>query len=154
MDDDETFSQMQRFLERFVADPKPQLEHYQGPMPIFDHFGIEVHSSRDVWRQKDRFQALGLKTLTEEATTCCYALQDKVWIQGIDGLGDAGSGSLGVVEVDTERSTRIGPHAVGLTLRLAIKRPDGKPWPKSFSRELLVTWMTADGETVMIGVQP
>ena len=50
-----------------------------------NHFGIEVHSSHDVWRQKDRFQALGLKTLTEEATTCCYALQDKVWIQDPDG---------------------------------------------------------------------
>jgi ribonuclease G len=53
VDDDETFSQMQSFLERFVADPKPQLEHYQGPMPIFDHFGIEsnidTNLGKKVW---------------------------------------------------------------------------------------------------------
>jgi ribonuclease G len=32
---------MAGFLERFVADPKPRLEHYTGRVPIFDHFGIE-----------------------------------------------------------------------------------------------------------------
>jgi ribonuclease G len=32
---------MAAFLERFVADPKPRLEHYRGSAPVFDHFGIE-----------------------------------------------------------------------------------------------------------------
>jgi len=43
VDDDDVYEQMQGFLTRFVADPKPKLEHYRGSLPIFDHFGIEVH---------------------------------------------------------------------------------------------------------------
>ncbi|MGH0031538.1 MAG: Rne/Rng family ribonuclease [Myxococcota bacterium] len=41
VDDDETHEKMQEFLSRFVADPKPTLEHYTGDLPIFDHHGIE-----------------------------------------------------------------------------------------------------------------
>jgi ribonuclease G len=41
VDDDETFSEMESFVSRFVADPKPRLEHYQDTLPLFDHFGIE-----------------------------------------------------------------------------------------------------------------
>ena len=36
-----------------MADPKPRLEHYQGPLPIFDHFGIEsdidTNLGKKVW---------------------------------------------------------------------------------------------------------
>jgi hypothetical protein len=32
---------MSDFLSRFVADPKPELDHYQGAAPIFDHFELE-----------------------------------------------------------------------------------------------------------------
>jgi len=41
VDDPKIYDEMKNFLSRFVADPKPRLEHYQGPLPIFDHFGIE-----------------------------------------------------------------------------------------------------------------
>jgi ribonuclease G len=41
IDDAETHERMAAFLDRFVADPKPHLEHYTGKLPIFDHFGIE-----------------------------------------------------------------------------------------------------------------
>lgn len=49
------------------------------------HFGIQVASTDDVVEAKNRFEALGLKTFTEEDTTCCYAVQDKVWIEDPDG---------------------------------------------------------------------
>lgn len=49
------------------------------------HFGIQVASTEDVVEAKNRFEALGLKTFTEEDTTCCYAVQDKVWIEDPDG---------------------------------------------------------------------
>jgi ribonuclease G len=53
VDDDKTFSEMESFLERFVADPKPKLEHYQGETPIFDHFDLEsnidTNLGRKVW---------------------------------------------------------------------------------------------------------
>ena len=41
IDDSVVHKEMDEFLTRFVADPKPQLEHYRGALPIFDHFNIE-----------------------------------------------------------------------------------------------------------------
>ena len=41
IDDPKTHEEMQNFLSRFVADPKPSLELYEGEAPIFDHFGME-----------------------------------------------------------------------------------------------------------------
>ena len=49
------------------------------------HFGVQVASTEDVAAAWSRFQAAGLKTFTEENTSCCYALQDKVWIEDPDG---------------------------------------------------------------------
>ena len=49
------------------------------------HFGIQVAGTDDVLEAKQRFESLGLKTLTEEDTACCYAVQDKVWIEDPDG---------------------------------------------------------------------
>ena len=49
------------------------------------HFGIQVASSEDVAAAWTRFKQAGLPTRTEENTSCCYALQDKVWVQDPDG---------------------------------------------------------------------
>jgi len=42
IDDSVVYKEMDDFLTRFVADPKPRLEHYRGALPIFDHFNIEA----------------------------------------------------------------------------------------------------------------
>lgn len=49
------------------------------------HFGVQVASAEDVAQAWTRFKEAGLKTYTEENTQCCYALQDKVWIEDPDG---------------------------------------------------------------------
>ena len=49
------------------------------------HFGIQVASSEDVAVAWTRFKQAGLDTRTEENASCCYALQDKVWIADPDG---------------------------------------------------------------------
>ncbi|HEY6460037.1 MAG TPA: VOC family protein, partial [Polyangiaceae bacterium] len=49
------------------------------------HFGVQVERSEDVAAAWTRFKEAGLKTLTEENTECCYALQDKVWVEDPDG---------------------------------------------------------------------
>jgi hypothetical protein len=49
------------------------------------HFGVQVGSGEDVAAAWTRFKAAGLRTLTEENTECCYALQDKVWVEDPDG---------------------------------------------------------------------
>jgi ribonuclease G len=53
IDDPATHEHMQSFVSRFVADPKPKLELYDGPRPIFDHFdiesGIDDNLGKKVW---------------------------------------------------------------------------------------------------------
>jgi catechol 2,3-dioxygenase-like lactoylglutathione lyase family enzyme len=49
------------------------------------HFGVQVATTEDVIEAKGRFEAQGLRTFTEEDTACCYAVQDKVWIEDPDG---------------------------------------------------------------------
>lgn len=49
------------------------------------HFGIQVASTADVLEAKGRFEAVGLATFSEEDTECCYAVQDKVWVEDPDG---------------------------------------------------------------------
>ncbi len=49
------------------------------------HFGIQVKSSETVERIADRLHQAGLKTRIEENVTCCYAVQDKVWVSDPDG---------------------------------------------------------------------
>jgi catechol 2,3-dioxygenase-like lactoylglutathione lyase family enzyme len=49
------------------------------------HFGVQVAGTEDVAAAWTRFQGAGLKTFTEDNTSCCYALQDKVWVEDPDG---------------------------------------------------------------------
>lgn len=49
------------------------------------HFGVQVASTEDVAAAWTRFKEAGLKTLTEDNTACCFALQDKVWVEDPDG---------------------------------------------------------------------
>jgi hypothetical protein len=50
-----------------------------------DHLGVEVAATADVTAATDRLAAAGLATRSEENTTCCYAVQDKVWVTGPGG---------------------------------------------------------------------
>ncbi|HEY8145825.1 MAG TPA: ArsI/CadI family heavy metal resistance metalloenzyme [Kofleriaceae bacterium] len=49
------------------------------------HFGVQVASTADVNEARQRFEAAGLLTTSEEDTACCYAVQDKVWVEDPDG---------------------------------------------------------------------
>jgi hypothetical protein len=42
--------------------------------------GVEVESSADVEAGPARLRNAGLAAFDEKDTTCCYALQDKVWV--------------------------------------------------------------------------
>src|SRR5665213_584558 len=50
-----------------------------------NHLGVEVESTDDVTTAIARLAGQGLETVVEEWTTCCYAVQDKVWVQDPDG---------------------------------------------------------------------
>lgn len=45
-----------------------------------NHLGVEVTSVEGVTAARDRFAEAGLASFDENDTTCCYALQDKVWV--------------------------------------------------------------------------
>ena len=49
-----------------------------------NHLGVEVETPELVGQAISRLRAEGLPTDVEEHTTCCYALQDKVWVHGPD----------------------------------------------------------------------
>lgn len=49
-----------------------------------NHLGVEVESTDEVQAAIGRLQNQGMETLVEENTTCCFAVQDKVWVDGPD----------------------------------------------------------------------
>lgn len=70
-----------------IAEPPLKLALIENPAAAgtMNHLGVEVESSQQVVEAIDRFKAADLSVKTEEQTTCCYALQDKVWVQDPNG---------------------------------------------------------------------
>jgi hypothetical protein len=50
-----------------------------------NHLGVEVESSEQIAAASNRFQEANLTVKAEDQTTCCYPLQDKVWVKDPDG---------------------------------------------------------------------
>jgi catechol 2,3-dioxygenase-like lactoylglutathione lyase family enzyme len=50
-----------------------------------NHLGVEVPSTAEVRATQARLDGEGLTTDTEDEVTCCYAVQDKVWVDDPDG---------------------------------------------------------------------
>jgi catechol 2,3-dioxygenase-like lactoylglutathione lyase family enzyme len=80
-----------------------------GAAGSLNHLGVEVFSTDEVSATQARLADDGLATATEENVTCCYAVQDKVWVDDPDGapweiytvLGDSDTphGDLRTVDV-------------------------------------------------------
>jgi len=47
-----------------------------------NHLGVEVASTDDVDERQRRLSDAGLVSKDERGTTCCYATQDKFWVEG------------------------------------------------------------------------
>jgi catechol 2,3-dioxygenase-like lactoylglutathione lyase family enzyme len=115
-----------------IADPPLKLvlleDHTvrgHGTVGALNHLGVEVESTQEVTAATERLNDSGLETAVEEQTTCCYAVQDKVWVRDPDGApwevytvladapaetGIAGAGSCCVPE-----TVGNGPIAMGAT---------------------------------------
>lgn len=79
-----------RYAKFEPADPSVNLalNEVDGPVAVEGgsaHFGVQVKSVTEVHAAIERFKAAGIETIMEEATTCCYAVQDKVWAVDPDG---------------------------------------------------------------------
>jgi catechol 2,3-dioxygenase-like lactoylglutathione lyase family enzyme len=70
-----------------IADPPLKLVLFQGngAPGTLNHLGVEVAATADVASAQARLAADGLATSTEDQVECCYALQDKVWVDAPDG---------------------------------------------------------------------
>jgi catechol 2,3-dioxygenase-like lactoylglutathione lyase family enzyme len=69
-----------------IADPplKLVLIEGSGAPGMLNHLGVEVADTAAVGAAQARLAAGGLATATEENVECCFALQDKVWVDGPD----------------------------------------------------------------------
>jgi catechol 2,3-dioxygenase-like lactoylglutathione lyase family enzyme len=67
-----------------VAEPPLKLVLIENPGQggTINHLGVEVGSSDTVHAEIARLTDAGLFTDEEIGTTCCFALQDKVWVTG------------------------------------------------------------------------
>ena len=58
----------------------------EGSSGSINHLGVEVFSTDEVTAAAGYLSGVGLATRIQESTTCCFAVQDKVWVDGVDGL--------------------------------------------------------------------
>ncbi|MFG1683211.1 ArsI/CadI family heavy metal resistance metalloenzyme [Nonomuraea sp. NPDC049269] len=68
-----------------IAEPPLKLvliEGEEGQDTRMDHLGVEVEDTAQVDAATQRLKDAGLATFEENDTSCCYALQDKVWVHG------------------------------------------------------------------------
>ena len=70
-----------------IAEPPLKLVLMENPgaSDRLNHLGIEVESSEQVTQVSDRLQKDDLSLTDRNQTTCCYALQDKVWVKDPNG---------------------------------------------------------------------
>ncbi|HEX2040291.1 MAG TPA: ArsI/CadI family heavy metal resistance metalloenzyme [Acidimicrobiales bacterium] len=71
-----------------IAEPPLKLvlfENPDAPGGSINHLGVEVETTDEVAAATARLADEGLPTDTEQDVTCCYAVQDKVWVTDPDG---------------------------------------------------------------------
>jgi catechol 2,3-dioxygenase-like lactoylglutathione lyase family enzyme len=69
-----------------VAEPplKLVLIEGHGEGGTLNHLGVEVETTDEVGAAQARLAGDGLATAAEDEVACCYAVQDKVWVDGPD----------------------------------------------------------------------
>jgi catechol 2,3-dioxygenase-like lactoylglutathione lyase family enzyme len=69
-----------------IAEPPLKLVLFEraGADSRLNHLGVEMESTADVTAHQARLTVEGVATV-EENGTCCFAKQDKVWVDGPDG---------------------------------------------------------------------
>jgi catechol 2,3-dioxygenase-like lactoylglutathione lyase family enzyme len=91
---------------------------------VLDHLGVELKTSNQVNAATARLSQLGLFTQVENDTSCCYALQDKVWVHG----PGAEPWEVYTVKADVPNATSVHPVGVSsaATGGLPMRNPDAR----------------------------
>jgi catechol 2,3-dioxygenase-like lactoylglutathione lyase family enzyme len=113
-----------------VAEPplKLVLIENAGQGGSINHLGVEVADTDAVDAEQTRLADAGLPSVDERDTTCCYARQDKFWVEGApdgerwevytvlaDSAGFAGTAPTGSTCCSTELSPADAPAATATT---------------------------------------
>jgi catechol 2,3-dioxygenase-like lactoylglutathione lyase family enzyme len=69
-----------------ITEPPLKLVLFEnsGVPGTINHLGVEVFSTNEVVDATQYLSEQGFVTDVEEKTTCCFAVQDKVWVDGPD----------------------------------------------------------------------
>jgi catechol 2,3-dioxygenase-like lactoylglutathione lyase family enzyme len=69
-----------------IVDPPLKLVFFAGggEPGSLNHLGVEVETTAEVMAAAARARGAELSTVVQESTTCCFAVQDKVWVQSPD----------------------------------------------------------------------
>lgn len=105
----------------------------QGEPGTLNHLGVEVESTEIVAAEAARMQGEGAACRVQESTSCCYAVQDKVWVSGPEVpweiytvLADAPS----LLPADSECCTPADAEpAAGACCTPVDAQPDAQPEP-------------------------
>ena len=67
-----------------IAQPPLKLVLIENPGTggSLNHLGVEVEDVSQVDAEQTRLSASGLASIDQRGTTCCYAKQDKFWVEG------------------------------------------------------------------------
>jgi catechol 2,3-dioxygenase-like lactoylglutathione lyase family enzyme len=70
-----------------IAEPPLKLVLIENPGHggTLNHLGVEVENTDQVTATNARLSEQGLATATEDQVSCCYAVQDKVWVDDPNG---------------------------------------------------------------------
>ena len=61
------------------------IENPEKVQPFFGHLGFQVDSIEELNKRLKQAKLADIVSLEEKETSCCYALQDKYWVQDPDG---------------------------------------------------------------------
>jgi len=68
-----------------ISDPPLKLVLIEGQVGgTLNHLGVEVGSTDEVTATTARLATHGMATAVEDQVSCCFAVQDKVWVDGPD----------------------------------------------------------------------
>jgi catechol 2,3-dioxygenase-like lactoylglutathione lyase family enzyme len=120
-----------------VADPPLKLvlmesggARGRGVEGALSHLGVEVETPDEVVMASGRLSGEGLATEVQDQITCCFAVQDKVWVEDPDGTpwevyavladapfqpGCAGDGSCCVPSVGEQGADAVGAESDATT---------------------------------------
>ena len=84
------------------------------------HLGLQVETTEEVLEMTKRWNESGLRTLEEMQTDCCYAMQDKTWVDDPDGnqwevfvvLGDTSDKDMAVSACCTPQTSNSESESV------------------------------------------